>query len=349
LLRELRVGESGDVQSWSEAVDLVTSPFAAEDLAGSLLVVDGGVGTAPPGTDVAALAEALSTLPCVSVVVVAGTPWPPPDDTRGFDVVVSGALLGQVDAELDALADAIRVHPQATLVAAQVLRTTSTVPIAQALTVESLAYSTLQGGEEHRAWLAARSRPTRVDTEPGPAVTVDRTGDVLTVTLNRPHVRNAVNTAVRDGLVEALRTVAGTAETRAVIRGAGPAFCSGGDLDEFGTTHDPATAHVVRLARSPAWWTAAVGPRLRAEVHGACAGAGLELSAWAAEVVAADDACFFLPEVALGLIPGAGGTVSLPRRIGRQRTALLALTGARLDADQALAWGVADVRVNRLR
>jgi enoyl-CoA hydratase/carnithine racemase len=54
------------------------------------------------------------------------------------------------------------------------------------------------------------------------------------------------------------------------------------------------------------------------------------------------DACFSLPELAMGLVPGAGGTVSLPRRIGRHRTAWLALTGATIDAATALDWGLAD-------
>jgi enoyl-CoA hydratase/carnithine racemase len=59
-------------------------------------------------------------------------------------------------------------------------------------------------------------------------------------------------------------------------------------------------------------------------------------------VVATEDAWFALPEVGMGLIPGAGGTMSVPRRIGRQRTARLALTGERLDAVTARAWRLVD-------
>jgi enoyl-CoA hydratase/carnithine racemase len=77
-------------------------------------------------------------------------------------------------------------------------------------------------------------------------------------------------------------------------------------------------------------------------VHGACVGAGVELPAFAARVVAREDARFWLPELSMGLVPGAGGTVSLPRRIGRQRTAWLALSGAQLDASTALRWGLVD-------
>ena len=82
--------------------------------------------------------------------------------------------------------------------------------------------------------------------------------------------------------------------------------------------------------------------RTTVRVHGACIGAGLELASFSRRVVAHPDTVFQLPEVAMGLIPGAGGTVGLPLRIGRQRTAHLALTGTALDARTALAWGLVD-------
>ncbi len=71
-------------------------------------------------------------------------------------------------------------------------------------------------------------------------------------------------------------------------------------------------------------------------------GAGIELAAFARQVAAREDAFFQLPEVAMGLVPGAGGTVSIPQRIGRQRTAYLALSGLRVDADIAHRWGLID-------
>jgi enoyl-CoA hydratase/carnithine racemase len=71
----------------------------------------------------------------------------------------------------------------------------------------------------------------------------------------------------------------------------------------------------------------------------------MELPAFARCVVARDDTWFQLPELGMGLIPGAGGTVSLPRRIGRWRTAWLAISGARLDVDMAARWGLVDHRV----
>jgi enoyl-CoA hydratase/carnithine racemase len=78
------------------------------------------------------------------------------------------------------------------------------------------------------------------------------------------------------------------------------------------------------------------------ELHGACVGAGVEIPALAGRVFATPDTRVRLPEVAMGLIPGAGGTASLPRRIGRHRTAWLGLVGAWLDATTALAWGLVD-------
>ncbi len=77
-------------------------------------------------------------------------------------------------------------------------------------------------------------------------------------------------------------------------------------------------------------------------VQGACVGAGLEMAAFAGRLTATSDAWFQLPELAMGLIPGAGGCVSVPRRIGKQRTALMILSGRRINAATALRWGLID-------
>src|SRR5262249_10529750 len=124
--------------------------------------------------------------------------------------------------------------------------------------------------------------------------------------------------------------------------GAGANFCSGGDLSEFGTTPDPVTGHLVRVSRSAAVALAAVADRGTAHLHGACVGAGIELPALAARGVAAPGTTFRLPGGGLRLAPGAGGTASIPRRIGWPRTAWLGLTGAVLDVDTALRWGLVD-------
>ena len=151
--------------------------------------------------------------------------------------------------------------------------------------------------------------------------------------LNRPRRHNAVTAALRDGLAEAL-TLAVVDDTITAVRlsGNGPSFCSGGDLGEFGSFPDPATAHITRLTRSPARLAHLLADRLHVQLHGACMGAGIEVPAFARHVTATADARIALPELGIGLVPGAGGTVSIPRRIGRHRAAALALSGVVIDA-----------------
>jgi hypothetical protein len=243
----------------------------------------------------------------------------------------------------EAVAAAVEANPQAARALVEVLRLTEVLPVAQGLVVESLAYSTLLAGPEFRRWLHARGpRPVPpVGDEP---VLLERVDDELVVTLHRPARSNAMAAAVRDALVEALDVALADPSLSVRLRGAGRSFCSGGDLDEFGTTPDVVTAHEVRVEQSVGRRLDALGGRLTVEVHGACVGAGTELAAFGARVVASGFTFFRLPEVSMGLIPGAGGTVSVPRRIGRHRTAWLALTGARLGVETALAWGLVDER-----
>lgn len=148
---------------------------------------------------------------------------------------------------------------------------------------------------------------------------------------------------MRDALIEVLRVPAADPDvTEVVIEGAGTDFCSGGDLDEFGTSHDPSVAHAVRSTRHAGTALAAISDRCSVRVHGACVGAGTELAAFAGRVAAAPNTVFRLPELSMGLVPGAGGTVSVPRRIGSPRTAWLALSGESLSAETALGWGLVD-------
>jgi enoyl-CoA hydratase/carnithine racemase len=177
----------------------------------------------------------------------------------------------------------------------------------------------------------------------GDPVIVERVGDRLTVTLNRPHVRNALNRSMRDALTEALALAETDPSITAVhLCGAGPDFSSGGDLTEFGTLPDPVTAHLTRTARSPARLLAGLADRVTSHLHGACVGAGLELAALAGKVLAQPNTACQLPEITLGLVPGAGGTVSIPRRIGRQRAAWLGLSASMIEAETALQWGLID-------
>jgi enoyl-CoA hydratase/carnithine racemase len=257
------------------------------------------------------------------------------------DTVASGT--GLTD-----LVDAIGRNPIASIALAMLLRNGENLTIDQGLVAESTTYSMLQAGPEFHAWRTAYVARPRL-AEIGPAVQTARNGDVLEITLSRPHVHNAFSARMRDTLAEALGLAAcDDSIDRVVLRGAGPSFCSGGDLAEFGSFEDPASAHLTRLTRSPARLMAAVGQRVEVHLHGACMGAGIELPAFAGRVVAHSNATIALPEIALGLVPGAGGTVSIPRRIGRQRMAWLALTGERITAATALEWGLVDEVVDEL-
>lgn len=248
------------------------------------------------------------------------------------------------EAELTELRSKAASAPHAAVLFVQVLRASAASDTETGLMLESLAYSTLQSGPAFTAWLATRREvpAARSELEDDP-VLVERRGDVLVVTLNRPRVRNAVDVRLRDALTEALSLACADPSIAGVeLRGAGPDFSSGGDLTTFGTLPDPVTAHLVRTARSPARLLAGLGARVTAYLHGACLGAGIELAAFAGRIVAAPDTVCRLPEVSLGLVPGSGGTVSIPRRIGRQRTAWLGISGAPMAAEDAARWGLVD-------
>jgi enoyl-CoA hydratase/carnithine racemase len=236
--------------------------------------------------------------------------------------------------------------PQASSVCDDVLRAVRPDgPALAGVVTESLAYSTLQSGPEFGRWLGERG-PARMPEIADP-VQAERDGDTLRIRFNRPQRHNAFSTDARAALLEAL-TVAqlDPSVTGMVLSGNGPSFCSGGDLAEFGTFADPASAHLARTRYSPALaldaLTARLGRACRADIHGRVLGSGLEMAAFCGWVEAHEDSIFGLPELSLGLIPGAGGTVSVTRRIGRWRTAYLVLSGRTVGADTALDWGLVD-------
>jgi enoyl-CoA hydratase/carnithine racemase len=242
--------------------------------------------------------------------------------------------------DVDGIVRAVERCPLAATALAVHLRACEGVDADRGLALESGLYSMLQSGPEFRAWRGAIRGIAAEDDEP---VVTTRTDESLYVTLNRPHRHNAITAGLRDGLHDALAlAVVDDSIRHVVLRGAGPSFCSGGDLAEFGSRPDPASAHVVRLARSPARLLNRLRDRLTVYVHGSTLGGGIEMAAFADRIVADPAATFGLPEVAIGLIPGAGGTISLPRRIGRQRTAALGITGRSIDTATALEWGLVD-------
>jgi enoyl-CoA hydratase len=276
----------------------------------------------------------MSALPCPVIGIAPGR-------DNAFPDVACDAVMSS-EADLAAVTANIERAPLAAATLVHVLRTTATMPIAEALTVESLAYATLQAGPEFRRWLDA-FRPMGRPDEDGPAVLIERKDDRLTIVLNRPANHNAFSVEMRDALCEALELVLADQSIRAVsVSGAGRCFSIGGDLSEFGSAPDPATGHAVRAIRMPTRLLVECGERLEFRLHGACIGAGVELPAFGRRVEAKARSFFQVPEIAFGLIPGAGGCVGIPRRIGRQRTAYLALSARRISAATALRWGLVD-------
>lgn len=303
-------------------------PLAVDELAGHLLVLDGV--TAADDHDLGWVRRA----PCVVVgAVPAGA-----EVAASVDVAVAP---GEDDV-IEHLAARVAERPHASRVLVEVLRVTPGLDVAAGLVVESLAYSVLLAGSEFAAWLG--KQPSRgVRAFAGDPVRLARTGSELRITLARPENRNAFSAAMRDALFEALTFAAiDDSIERIVLDAVGPVFSSGGDLAEFGTALDVVSAHDVRSRRSVGALLDRLRSRTTVHVQGACVGGGVELPAFAGRVIARSDATFRLPEVAMGLIPGAGGTVSITRRIGRQRTTRLALLGEEIGVGEALRIGLVD-------
>lgn len=281
------------------------------------------------------LAEWMRQQPCPSIAIASA-------DTEPLLAAACDVQLTTVG-EAAKLAAHIAHSPLAATVLVQLLRITETMPLADGLIAESLAYSTLQAGPEFRRWLAAHPPQAITASDEGAAVLMQRDEATLTLQLNRPHQHNAMSVEMRDALMEALQLVlADDSITKVQLSGRGRCFSTGGELREFGTAPDPATAHWVRSLALPGRLLARCAERVEVRLHGACIGSGIEFPAFAASLIAAHDAYFQLPELQFGLIPGAGGCISIARRIGRQRTAWLALSGQRINAQTALAWGLVD-------
>lgn len=337
----------------AEALELLSHPYAGEDLGLAdcpvmLVELTAADISQWPREESASLIKSTPAVMAASVTADFDSADAPKlaEHCAAFDIVLAPDDLPVPVAvpveEIEQITAAATASPAAAVALVQLLRLSDSRTTADGLVAESLAYSTLQSGPQFQGWLA--SQPSRlVPDNPEPAVRAERTGSTLRLTLNRPERHNAFSAEMRDGLVEQLRAAwADPSLDGIVLDGAGPTFCSGGDLAEFGTTPDPGTAHRVRSVRSAAFWIDRLAAKTRVKVHGTCVGAGVELPAYAHDVSAHPDTSFRLPEVAMGLVPGAGGTVSIARRIGRQRLCYMALTNIEIDAIDALAWGLID-------
>jgi len=296
----------------------------------------------PDDQSVIAAARVLRRLPAPTVLV--GDPSFPPELVRAVDVCLTSIVDPPdpwVRAGADDVIEAVRREPLAALSLVVLLRNTEKTDVWSAVAQESSTYALLLGSASFKEWLLRRG-PGKYRAPAHPPVRAERGGDVLKLTLDRPEVRNAIDSATRDALVEHLMLVSVEPNLKVEIRGSGTCFSAGGDREEFGEVRDPALAHAVRLTRHPGMALHDVASRATCYVHGPCVGAGVEIPGFASSVVADPSTTFSLPEVGMGLIPGAGGTVSIPRRVGRQRAAWLALTGSTIDSDTALSWGLVD-------
>lgn len=180
-------------------------------------------------------------------------------------------------------------------------------------------------------------------------LTIERDGAFEVWTLNLPEQRNPISgDAMIDALVSAADRVGHDSGVRAVIlTGAGPAFSAGGNVKDmadgvghFGhAPHEQRVAYRQGIQRIPRALYACEVP-IVAAINGPAIGAGLDLALMCDLRVASSNAVFAESFVKLGLVPGDGGAYFLPRIVGAARAAEMALTGDRIDAATALAWGL---------
>lgn len=166
-----------------------------------------------------------------------------------------------------------------------------------------------------------------------------QSGRVLTLTLNRPQARNALNNALLTLIAEALEAAQQDESIGAVvITGNERFFAAGADLKEMASRDMPAT---LNDPRPQLWARIERFPKpLIAAVNGYALGAGCELALLSDIIVAGDNARFGLPEITLGIMPGAGGTQRLIRSVGKALAYRMVLSGEAIDAPQALRAGL---------
>jgi len=177
----------------------------------------------------------------------------------------------------------------------------------------------------------------------------EKQGAIAWVTLNRPKVLNIYNIRMRDDLFEVLGSIKDDPDVRvAVLKGAGEkAFCAGADLSEFLTAPPPVEARRVRFERDVWGLFLSISKPFIAALHGFVLGSGIEMALCCDIRIASDDARFGLPEAALGIIPAAGGTQTLPRAVGTAKAMDMLLLNRWIDAEEARGIGLANRVVPR--
>lgn len=165
------------------------------------------------------------------------------------------------------------------------------------------------------------------------AVETSRVDDVLVITLNRPEARNAINSDLSLGVLDALAYLDEDTDLRVgILTGAGGTFCAGLDLKAFAKEGLPKKIDDVfrNRCRKP----------LVAAIEGVAVGGGLEMALVADLLVAARDARLGSPEVKFGLFPGGGALLRLPRQLPESLVTEMALTGDPISAERAYHYGL---------
>ncbi len=219
------------------------------------------------------------------------------------------------------------------------LRIAEHATVRESLIMESYGYITLLDGPEYERLSREAGTPTS-----GPPAQIVRevTDDQCDVTINWMTEDSGMDSQLRRDLATALLDARAARHPAIHLRATGADFCARPIPDDdrsFPRTRD---VSLKRLRQHPGVAAWLVHRRLSVHVKGRCTSAGLELMAFASCATAAPDTVFSIPHVRLGLIFGAGGSVSLSRRIGRWRTTYLALTGEEVNAQTALRWGLID-------
>ena len=168
------------------------------------------------------------------------------------------------------------------------------------------------------------------------------------LTLDNPPM-NVVTLALTRALDAALGRLAGEADVRVlIVTGAGErAFCAGSDIKEFSSVADDVVGKKLGAETAVFSRLAAFPKPTIAAIEGVAFGGGLELAVCCDLLIAGAEARLALPEVKLGVFPGSGGTIRVPRRIGEARAKQLMFTGEPIDAATALAWGLVNHVVPR--
>jgi 2-(1,2-epoxy-1,2-dihydrophenyl)acetyl-CoA isomerase len=178
------------------------------------------------------------------------------------------------------------------------------------------------------------------------AVLTSREGAVLTITLNRPDVYNAINRPMHAALADALDAAAAPEIRTVVLTGAGRGFCAGQDLREFSDLPDGGIRSTLEDTYHPnVRRIRALEKPVLAAINGACAGAGLSLACACDVRIASSDASFVPGFIGIGLVPDAGSTWFLHRLLGFTRAFEWMVSNRRLGADEALIWGLVSEEV----